>query len=1106
MQVQPFGSLLSWILKELEERQSIFGIHRSLFYVPKKDSPYATSNMFGRYLATPIGPAAGPHTQLAQNILCAWLSGGRFLELKTVQIMDQLEIPRPCIDMEDEGYNVEWSQELKLNQSAHEYIKAWALIHILHRLLGHEGSVPLGTIFNISVGYDLEGIQSEPMARFLDRMKDASTELAQIRAELRTQFPQFADIEIPAQVTNNVTLSTMHGCPPAEIKRIALYLLEQKGLHTTVKLNPTLLGKRAVLRILRDALGFREMQIPDAVFEQDLQYDQAVELIQWLNMAADAHNLTFGVKLNNTLPVLNHKTNLPGNEMYMSGRALYPVTINLFYKLTAEFLGGLNVSYSAGADALNVSTILACGARPVTVVTDLLKPGGYSRLLQYLENLEAEMLRRGATSLDALAQSSLATLERAAADALKDPRYKKSRYPYGLPKVESALGLFDCVAAPCVEQCAVCQDVPEYTWLIAHGEYDRALEVILARNPLPGATGYVCTHLCQTRCTRSATNYDEPVAIRALKRVAAEQGRVALPLRAKTNRRVAIIGSGPSGLSAAYFLALNGVQSVIFEARDAAGGMMRLAPAFRLPSNIIQKDIDRISGMGVEIRLSHPVHKPPQELLKDGFDAVYVASGLQKDAPLYIEGITGEGVIAALDLLQRVRRGDPVELGPKVLVIGGGDTALDAARVAQRLTGNLATVVYRRSKEEMPAGEDQKEDAFEEGILLEELATPIRIVLRKGRVVGLECIRNRLAEPGPDGRKRPVPIEGSEFQIKADSIIIAVGQSPDLTFLKGSTISLDKNGSIVANHETGLTGIPRVYAGGDAVRGPESIIAACADGRRAAEAICRELEIEFEQLPSHPAALSEEEITQVKRIRARRETQHKPERIAPAQRGGFEPIEAMLTEEAARNEANRCLQCSTLCDKCVEVCPNRANYTYRVSPVRLRLPKFSCRDGVLAVTGEVLFRVEQSRQIIHLHDLCNDCGNCATFCVHKGKPYKEKPRLFFKAGDFAQENDNAFYIEGQNGGWVIRRRDCGRQSQLAVGSNIGNMTYENDLLRVALSIADFSISEMELKKKFEGELALTDVGEMYVILQGAIASLAFLPVGDCNRASNSETH
>src|SRR5512143_19558 len=170
MKVQPFDVLLKWILQELEQNQSIFGIHRSLFYAPRPDAPYASS-MFGQRLATPIGPAAGPHTQLAQNIVSAWLSGGRFIELKTVQVQDELEIPRPCIDMEDEGYNVEWSQELRLEQSADEYAKAWYLIHVLHRLLGFEKKTPLGTVFNVSVGYNLAGIKDARLTRFLDQMR-----------------------------------------------------------------------------------------------------------------------------------------------------------------------------------------------------------------------------------------------------------------------------------------------------------------------------------------------------------------------------------------------------------------------------------------------------------------------------------------------------------------------------------------------------------------------------------------------------------------------------------------------------------------------------------------------------------------------------------------------------------------------------------------------------------------------------------------------------------------------------------------------------------------------------------------------------------------------
>ena len=1102
MKVQPFEVLLNWILKELEGNQSIFGIHRSLFYTPKEDSPYAFEDLFGHYLATPIGPGAGPHTQLAQNIICAWLSGGRFIELKTVQIMDELEIPRPCIDMEDEGYNVEWSQELKLDQSASEYVKAWALIHVLRRLLGFE-DLPFGTIFNMSVGYNLEGIQSPPMTRFMDRLEDASEEIAAIQALLKERFPRFSDIEIPTRITNNVTLSTMHGCPPDEIERIARYLLEERGLHTAVKLNPTLLGKEAVMRILHDHLGFREIHIPDAVFEHDLQYDRAVELIKTLKKAAAERGLSFGLKLSNTLAMANHKGILPGDEMYMSGRALYPITINLFHKLSQEFSGdpssssgqALNVSFSAGADAFNLTGILAAGAWPVTVVSDLLKPGGYSRLLQYLENLAGDMERLGAKNLEELARDKLANLESEAARVLDDARYKKDYHPYGLPKVESKLDLFDCITAPCVEQCAVQQDVPEYAWLISRQKYDQALEVILSRNPLPGVTGYVCNHLCQSRCTRN--NYDEPVAIRALKRFDAEKGNVSQipnPQSPIPNSRVAVIGSGPSGLAAACFLALNGIQVTVYETRDRAGGMLTSAiPSFRLPEAIVREDIDRIEKLGVKIELSHPITTPPQELLGEGFDAIYIASGAGKSTRLRIEGEKGEGVYDALDFLDRVRRGERVNLGNRVLVIGGGNSAMDAARTARRIASGPVTVVYRRTRREMPAIEEEVEEVLAEGVSLEELASPTRVILEEGKVAALECIRNQLGEVGEDGRRRPVPIEGSEFEIEADALIVAIGQIPDVSFLDGSAVSLRKNGTISAHPRTCLTGEKHTYAGGDVVRGPSTIIEAIADGRRAAEAICRELGTETVPPAVVLPQLSEEEIVGLKRTRARKEPQNRAKALPLERRGGFDLVEETLIEEAALSEAARCLQCSTLCDKCVEVCPNRANYTYTLPPVSLRLPKISCQQGKWTVTGEEAFRLDQTRQIIHIDDFCNECGNCETFCVHEGKPYLDKPRLFLRESDFEQEEDNAFYVEKDATGWTIRRQEGGRESRLSVEDGSDEVLFENDLLKIRVSSADFQIKAMELKKDFQGEFSLVGPAEMYVILKGLSKSLSFLP-------------
>ena len=225
MKVQSFETLLTWIIEEYNSKGSIFGIGKEQFFTPELNARYGRE-IFGQYLATPVGPAAGPHSQLTQNIIAAWLCGARFMELKTVQDNDELEIGRPCIDMDDEGYNCEWSQELKLDQSAMEYIKAWAIIHMLPGMLGWAPELPVGTIFNISVGYNMEGVLKPTMQKFIARMMDATSELDELRAIVAKKYPQFANVNIPNNITNNVTLSTMHGCPPEEIGKIARYLLE----------------------------------------------------------------------------------------------------------------------------------------------------------------------------------------------------------------------------------------------------------------------------------------------------------------------------------------------------------------------------------------------------------------------------------------------------------------------------------------------------------------------------------------------------------------------------------------------------------------------------------------------------------------------------------------------------------------------------------------------------------------------------------------------------------------------------------------------------------------------------------------------------------------
>ncbi len=1083
MRTLSFEDLLGWILKELEAERAIFGVPEELFFVPRDDAPYA-SRLFGHHLATPIGPAAGPHTQLAQNVLTAWLCGGRFIELKTVQIMDELEIPRPCIDMEDEGYNVEWSQELRLRESLGEYVKAWVLVHVLRRVLGFERA-PFGTIFNMSVGYDLAGILSPPMQAFMDGLEHAAEGIETVRAILRRRYPQFADIEIPPRIVDSVTLSTMHGCPPDEIEKIARYLLEERGLHTTVKLNPTLLGKEAVLRILHEDLGYRSIDIPDAVFEHDLPYDRAIELIRSLKATASDRGLTFGVKLSNTLAMANHRGVLPGEEMYMSGRALYPITVTLFHRLVEALDGDLNVSYSAGADALNVADVLSAGALPVTVASDLLKPGGYGRLAQYLERIEAEIDRRGASGLEGLAsdrRESLAALARA---ARVDPRYKKAYRPHGLPKVASALEPFDCIEPPCVARCAVCQDVPEYAHWLAEGEDDRALATILHRNPLPGVTGYVCTHLCQTRCTRNV--YDEPVAIRRLKRFAAERGVAAAPAAPETGKRVAVVGSGPSGLAAAYYLASSGIGVTVFEAKDRPGGMLAIAPAFRLPEEVVRADVSRIERLGVAIECDHRIETPPEALLAEGFDAVYVACGFSRDAGLDIEGIDADGVHGALDFLERVARGDPPELGDRVVVIGGGNTAMDAARTARRLTGRPATVVYRRGRAEMPAEVDEIDDLLAEGNELLELASPIRMRVEDGRVVGLDCVRNELGEPDEDGRRRPVPLEGSAFALPATAVLLATGQRSDARFLGGSGVVMHEGGRVRVDGSTGRTEAERVYAGGDIARGPAIIIEACADGRRAAEAIAEDLGVPFSAPPIPERTVSEEEVRRLKVAKARRSTQRRPAFLPVEARTGFDLVEATLGEAAARAEAERCLQCRILCDRCVEVCPNRANVSIRVPTVDVRLPILELRDGRLETVGEESVAITQERQILHVDDLCNECGNCATFCVHDGEPYRDKPRLFLRREAYEAERDNAFFVEGG----TIHRRAGGREARL-VRTDDG-FSYDGPEVRARLT-AGFTVGTIEPKGPFEGAISLRPAIEMAVLLTGIAETAAYLPI------------
>lgn len=406
----PYERLLRWALDEYRTEGTVFGV------APTPISAAETTVTYqGKQLALPFGPAAGPHTQLAQNIVCAYVAGARYFELKTVQIIDgeQLHVNKPCIHARQEGYNVEWSSELTVNGAFEEYVKAWFLIQLLSKELFDNTSC--GVVFNMSVGYDLEGIRSKKIDGFLEGMKNASgtdiwEDVRRVTLGCLDRFEHVSAADVAAispHVSDGVTLSTLHGCPAAEIEQIAAHLMCTKGLHTAVKCNPTLLGYDFVKAALA-AAGYSYLQPDEQVFQSDLGFEEAVEMIKRLKSVADGCGVHFGIKLTNTLPVKSDGSLLPGESVYVSGSALYPLTINVTARL-AQALGNLvHMSYSGGADESNITDILKAGVYPITVSTKLLKPGGYknlTKLISLLRNTAPGPL--DPARLGALAEKSL---------------------------------------------------------------------------------------------------------------------------------------------------------------------------------------------------------------------------------------------------------------------------------------------------------------------------------------------------------------------------------------------------------------------------------------------------------------------------------------------------------------------------------------------------------------------------------------------------------------------------------------------------------------------------------------------------------------------------
>ncbi len=418
----PFPKLVRAMFTSLAERDAIFDIPRARFFYTPEGRDLSV-RFHGARAATPFGPAAGPHAQMAQNVVMAWLTGARILELKTVQVNDALELPRPCIDVPNLGFNVEWSQELKVPQSLAEYVKGSMLVDMLiHSSTLHtQAPIPSGsaadpapplqlspgdddTLFDMSVGYDLAGIRGEKVRAFIDGMRDASALVAHFRAQIPEPWAHLRDIPFRTRISDAITLSTFHGCPPDEVEAIGAHLIDDLGIHTIIKLNPTLLGPDRLRALLNDHLGYDDLRVPDHAFTDDMQWDQAEGILTRLKAKADAAGVGFGAKFTNTLIVENYRDVFPATEkvMYLSGDPLHVLAMTVAADFRERFGDALQYSFSAGIKATNFVEAVACGLTPVTACTDLLKKGGYGRAQKYMRNLAKAMTVVGATSVDAL--------------------------------------------------------------------------------------------------------------------------------------------------------------------------------------------------------------------------------------------------------------------------------------------------------------------------------------------------------------------------------------------------------------------------------------------------------------------------------------------------------------------------------------------------------------------------------------------------------------------------------------------------------------------------------------------------------------------------------
>ena len=665
--------------------------------------------------------------------------------------------------------------------------------------------------------------------------------------------------------------------------------------------------------------------------------------------------LSFGVKLTNTFPVDVTRKELPSEEMYMSGRSLFPLTIHLARRISEQFDGKLRISYSGGADAQNIREVYGAGIWPVTMATTVLKPGGYERFSQ-IAGLLADVARKDDVDVEAVA-----ALDEAVATS---PKYKKPVKPMPTHKLDWPLPLTSCFTSPCRNNCPIEQDIPAYLAAVDEGRLDDAIAIIAERNALPFITGNLCPHPCGAKCMR-AFYEPEGAAIRASKLKAARGGIDFLLAAIKADgvkahdgaadHKVAVIGGGPAGLACAFFLSRAGADVTILERKETLGGVARhIIPSFRISDEDIDRDVELCLAYGAKVKTGVEA-KSVAELKAEGYTDVVVACGAW--APGHVGLEYGEE-IDVLEFLGAAKRGEDLSaLGTDVVIVGAGNTAMDAARVAKRLPGvENVRIVYRRTKRYMPADEEELAEALAEGVELCELLAP------KGVRAGvLTCDKMVLGEPDESGRRSPVAT-GEVVEVPATSVICAVGEHIEGSLYEAAGVEVDRRGRPAGC----ATGVEGVWAAGDCRRGPARFVDAIADAQEVAKGM---LGVDFSAYASE-------------NVRAGHEDE------CYARKGD------LRLGCAACSKNSGCLGCATVCEACCDVCPNRAN-------VSIIVPGLA------------------QHQVVHVDGMCNECGNCAVFCPWSGRPYKDKLTLFWSAEDMGNSENQGFLAQ-PDGTFLVR--------------------------------------------------------------------------------------